>query len=41
MNYEDLKKSVADLLHTTDLQDVIPTFVMLAESRINRDIRVS
>lgn len=40
MNYENLKTSVADWLHRTDLEDVIPTFVMLAESRINRDIRV-
>lgn len=41
MNYEILKASVADWLHRTDLEDVIPTFVMLAESRINRDIRVA
>lgn len=41
MNYEKLKSTVADWLHRTDLNKVIPAFIKLAESRINRDIRVA
>lgn len=41
MNYTTLKSAIADWLHRSDLTAVIPTFIMLAESRINRDLRVS
>lgn len=38
--YSDLKQTVKDFLHRTDLDGVIPTFVTLAESEFNRRIRV-
>lgn len=41
MNYTQLQATVADWLHRTDLDDVIPAFIKLAESRINRDLRVA
>ena len=40
MNYTQLKSTVADWLHRSDLGSVLPTFIKLAESRINRDLRV-
>ncbi len=38
-NYTDLKSSIAGFLNRDDLTDSIPTFISLAESQINRDIR--
>lgn len=38
--YATLKSDVASFLHKSNLTDVIPTFVRLAESRIRTDIRV-
>lgn len=35
-NYTTLKASIADWLHRSDLTDVIPDFVTLLESRLNR-----
>lgn len=37
--YAELQTSVADFLNRDDLTSVIPTFVRLAESRIDRDLR--
>ena len=37
--YTELKASVADFLNRDDLTTVIPDFITLAESQINRDIR--
>lgn len=37
--YTDLKTSVADYLARSDLTSVIPTFIVLAEDRINRRLR--
>lgn len=37
-DYEWLKASIAGWLHRTDLDGVIPDFVMLAEKRINGDL---
>ena len=37
-NYTDLKASVADWLHRSDLTAQIVDFITLAESRINRDL---
>lgn len=37
--YSQLKTAVADFLNRDDLTSVIPTFIALAESQINRDIR--
>ena len=37
--YTDLKTSVADYLARSDLTAVIPTFIVLAEDRINRKLR--
>lgn len=39
-NYGDLKTQIADWLNRTDLEEAIPEFVRLAESRIRTDIRV-
>jgi len=39
-NYADLQASVASWLNRTDLAAGIPDFITLAESRINRDLRV-
>lgn len=39
MNFTELRSTVADWLHRTDLNGVLPTFIKLAESRINRDLR--
>ena len=38
-NYTELKASIADFLNRDDLTSVIPDFITLAESQINRDIR--
>lgn len=38
--YADLQKSVATWLKRSNLADVIPDFIRLAEVRINRDLRV-
>jgi hypothetical protein len=40
MNYAEVQTTVADWLHRADLSGVLPTFIKLAESRINRDLRV-
>ena len=36
--YSELKTSIANWLHRTDLAAVIPDFITLAESRINREL---
>jgi hypothetical protein len=38
-NYTTLQSTVADYLNRTDLTSIIPTFIQLAESQINRDVR--
>jgi len=38
-NYSNLQSTVADFLNRSDLTSVIPTFIQLAESQINRDLR--
>jgi hypothetical protein len=38
-NYTNLQTAVADFLNRDDLTSVIPTFIQLAESQMNRDIR--
>lgn len=38
-NYATLQTAVADFLNREDLAAVIPTFIRLAESRIDRDLR--
>jgi hypothetical protein len=38
-NYAELKASVADFLNRDDLASVIPSFIRLAESRVDRDVR--
>lgn len=37
--YDELKSSVADFLNREDLTSAIPSFIRLAESRIDRDLR--
>ena len=37
--YTELKSTIADFLNRDDLTAVIPTFISLAESQINRDVR--
>lgn len=37
--YSELKTTIADFLNRDDLTSIIPTFITLAESQINRDIR--
>jgi len=37
--YAELKTSIADFLNRDDIDDVIPTFISLAEAGFNRDIR--
>lgn len=37
-NYTELKTSIAGWLHRTDLEAVIPDFIMLAEHRVNGDL---
>jgi len=38
-NYSNLQTTIADFLNRDDLTTVIPTFIQLAESQINRDLR--
>jgi hypothetical protein len=38
-NYTELKSTIASFLNRDDLTSVIPTFILLAESQINRDVR--
>jgi hypothetical protein len=38
-NYTDLQTTIADFLNRDDLTTVIPTFIQLAESDMNRSIR--
>jgi hypothetical protein len=40
-NYTDLKSAVADWLDREDLTARVPDFVLMAESMINRDLRVA
>lgn len=40
MNYTTLQSTIADWLHRTDLTVQIPTFIELAEEKINRALRV-
>lgn len=40
-NYTDLQSSIASWLHRSDLTAIIPDFITLAESRINRTLRVN
>ena len=40
MNYTQLVAAIGDLLHRSDLSSAIPNFIMLAEARLNRDLRV-
>lgn len=37
--YTQLKADIADMINRSDLTSVIPTFIRMAEARINRDIR--
>lgn len=39
--YAELQTAVASWLHRTDLTDIIPDFITLAESRINCDLQVN
>jgi hypothetical protein len=38
--YSDLKSAIGDWLNRTDLTAVIPQFIMMAEARFNRELRV-
>jgi len=38
-NYSELQSAIADFLNRDDLTAVIPSFIRLAESRIDRDLR--
>ena len=38
-NYTELKASIADFLNRDDLTAVIPDFITLAESGMNREVR--
>lgn len=40
MNYTDLKESIANYLHRSDLTDLIPDFIADAEARIYSELRV-
>lgn len=37
--YDDLKAAIADFLNRSDLTSAIPTFIRLAESRLDRELR--
>lgn len=39
-NYSDLKATIASYLARSDLTEVIPSFIRLAEIRLRRDIRI-
>ena len=38
-NYTNLQSTIADYLNRDDLTSIIPTFIQLAESQLNRDVR--
>ena len=38
--YSELKTSVANYLNRDDLTSLIPTFIQLTETRLNRELRV-
>lgn len=38
MTYGELKTLIAGYLHRTDLEDMIPSFIILAQARLNHDI---
>jgi hypothetical protein len=38
-NYTELKSNIADFMHRSDLDDIIPTFIQLAESKIANNIK--
>jgi hypothetical protein len=38
-NYTNLQTTIADFLNRDDMTSVIPTFIQLAESQMNRDVR--
>jgi hypothetical protein len=38
-NYAELKDSIADWLNRTDLTNVIPDFITLAEAQLNKEVR--
>lgn len=40
MDYQTLKSTLTSYLHRSDLEDMIPTFVTMAESRVNRDVKL-
>lgn len=40
-NYSELQTAIADHLHRDDLVSIIPTFIKLFESRVNRNLRLS
>lgn len=39
-NYADLQTTVANYLHRGDLTAMIPDFIVLAEAKINREVRI-
>ena len=39
-NYADLKATIAKYLARDDLTDVIPDFIVLAENRLRRELRI-
>lgn len=41
MTFDELKSNIADWLNRTDLTSVIPTFITLAEARLNRQLRTA
>ena len=41
MTFDELKSNIADWLNRTDLTSVIPTFITLAEARLNRQLRTT
>jgi hypothetical protein len=41
MTFTELKTNIADWLNRTDLTSVIPTFIQLAEARLNRQLRTT
>ena len=41
MTFTELKTNIADWLNRTDLTSVIPTFITLAEARLNRQLRTT
>jgi len=41
VTFDELKTNIADWLNRTDLTSVIPTFITLAEARLNRQLRTT